>query len=493
VASAGGSDGAEPLIVVSNRLPFTFPPPGSDERPSRTVGGLVSALEPVLARNHGTWVGWDGIAANGTAGGKSNNRELVTENGIRVLGVPLTQHEFERYYHGFSNRSLWPLFHGLVDTTYFRPEYFTAYVDANRRFAEATFRMIGPGSRIWVHDYHLLLVPSMLREMGFDGRIDFFLHIPFPPPEIFRALPWRGPLLDGMLAADAVVFHVEPYRDNFVALTTDLFGSIPSSADEHGHVAVHHRKGRTVVAAEPIGIDVEAFESLSRKPEVRGEAERIRATHDDRKILIGADRLDYTKGILERLRSVERLLDTRPEFAGAFHLSQVVVPSRHEVQEYRELKQRLDREVGRINGRFARSGWIPLHYEFRALSREELVARYLSAHAALVTPLKDGMNLVASEFVASRTDERGVLILSEFAGISRALDHALIVNPYDVDGCADAIELALRLSPEEQQRRMRRLRERVLRNPVSDWARRCLEIGTPRTQEMLSSGEDRPR
>ncbi len=250
------------------------------------------------------------------------------------------------------------------------------------------------------------------------------------------------------------------------------------AADSSGRVVVHHEGDSTVIAAAPIGIDVDEFEAVSRKPQVREQAAKIQRAHSGRLILFGADRLDYTKGILERFRAVERLLSTKPETAGTFTMLQVVVPSRHQVQEYRALKEKLDREVGRINGEHARAGWIPLHYQFRAMSRDELVAKYLAARAALVTPLKDGMNLVAPEFVASRTDERGVLVLSEFAGVARMLGQALIVNPYDQDGFAKAIDEALRMSPGEQSARMVKMRERVRANPVSAWAERCLRMET---------------
>lgn len=473
--------GGEPLVVLSNRLPYNFPRPGVEGRPKRNVGGLVNALEPVLARRGGMWVGWDGVTLGSQRAVEqvaSEPRTILTESGVRLLGVPLGDRELRRYYHGFCNRTLWPLFHGLVDTTYFRPEYFTSYVEVNRRFTEMALAHTGARDRIWLHDYHLLLVPRMLREKGFTGRIDFFLHTPFPPAEIFRAIPWRNQLLNGLLAADTVVFHVEPYRDNFVDLSTELIGAVPSPADETGRIVIHHELGGTVVAASPIGIDVDEFEKVSRKPEVREEARKIRQTHNGRSILFGADRLDYTKGILERFRAVERLISTKPETAGSFNMVQVVVPSRHEVREYRELKEKLDREVGRINGEHARAGWIPLHYEFRALSRDELVAKYLAASAALVTPLKDGMNLVAPEFVASRTDEQGVLVLSEFAGVSRILGQALVVNPYDLDGCATAIGEALKMSPGEQSARMVKMRERVRANTVSDWADRCMSLET---------------
>jgi trehalose 6-phosphate synthase len=473
-------------------LPYNFPSDDDQGKPKRNVGGLVNALEPLLVRRGGMWVGWDGItmhSASDVEEAASLPRTISTDNGIRLLGVPLSESELESYYHGFCNRTLWPLFHGLVDTTFFRPEYFTSYVKVNRRFADMLLAHVGTSDRVWLHDYHLLLVPRMLRERGFSGRIDLFMHIPFPPSEVFRALPWRKDLLEGFLAADTVVFHVEPYRDNFVNLTTELIGAVPTPADQDGRVVVHHERGATVVASAPIGIDVDEYETRSRKPEVRALAEKIRREHGGRQVLFGADRLDYTKGILERFRAIDRMLTLRPETAGTFDMVQVVVPSRHQVQEYRELKEKLDREVGRINGVHARTGWIPLHYQFRALSRDELVAWYLAARVALVTPLRDGMNLVAPEFVASRTDEQGALVLSEFAGVSRILGQALIVNPYDLDGCAEAVHEALTMTSKEQRSRMVRMRERVKANTVSHWADRCigLKIATQEHSGVLPS------
>ena len=259
----------------------------------------------------------------------------------------------------------------------------------------------------------------------------------------------------GLLAADTIAFHTHAYRDNFVSVAESLLGARAVTAGEDEFVLAH-RRGHTVVSVAPIGVDVDEFEAVAGLPKVRSRVQKIRSAYGGRKILFGADRLDYTKGIKERLLAVESLLEQRPETAGKFIMLQTVVPSRHQVEEYRELKREIEEEVGRINGVHARTGWIPLHYQFRALSRDELVATYLAARAALVTPLRDGMNLVAPEFVASRTDEQGVLLLSEFAGVSRILGQALIVNPYDVDGCAEAVHEALKMGPEEQRSRSHR-------------------------------------
>ncbi|MDX1388335.1 MAG: trehalose-6-phosphate synthase [Acidobacteriota bacterium] len=483
------------LIVLSNRLPYDIPREPDGPPPKRNVGGLVSALEPVLAERGGSWIGWDGIALPSAAAVSnvvSKPRTLRTETGFDLYGVPLSEREIGRYYHGFSNRALWPLFHDLLPTAVFLPDDYSAYVRVNHRFAETTLARVGRDDRIWVHDYHLILVPSYLRELGFRERIDFFLHIPFPAPAIFRSLPWREPLLRGFLAADTIAFHTDTYRDNFVSVAESLLGAraIPVGEDEF---VLEHRRGHTVVSVAPIGVDVDGFEGIAGTAKVTTRIDKIRAAHGGRKILFSADRLDYTKGIKERFLAVEKLLENHPERAGTFILLQIVVPSRHQVEEYRALKREIDEEVGRINGKFGTEGWAPITYRYRALDRDELVAHYRAASVALVTPLKDGLNLVAPEFVASRIENDGVLILSEFAGVAEHLPGALLVNPYDYEESAGAILAALDMHEEERHARMGALRRHVSANPVSAWADRCLKMKLASETPGLSALAGGPR
>jgi trehalose 6-phosphate synthase len=472
------------VIVVSNRLPYDIPRPGTEQRPRRNVGGLVNALEPVLAESGGAWIGWDGhtLSSANLQATRGRPRSFRTDSGVALHGVPLSERELARYYRGLSNRALWPLYHGFLDKGSFVPEDWQTYVRVNQRFAEATMGQAGPRDRVWVHDYQLVLVPQLLRQLGWAGRIDFFLHIPFPPPEIYRALPWRKELLRGFLGADSIGFHVPSYRDNFVRTVRGLFPrdvSVTRDAEDED-VLIRHPWGTTRAAAIPIGIDVAAYEELAERPEVVWRAERLRSGHGRRPIVFSADRLDYTKGILQRLLAVERFLVRYPERAQSFDLVQVVVPSRSQVEEYRELKREIDRHVGRINGRFEQEGWTPIHHLYRALDRDELVAHYRACSVALVTPLRDGMNLVALEFLASRTDDDGALVLSEFAGVAEHLGGATQVNPYDLDGVADALRAALDLPREARRRTMRGLRRIVRDNDVSRWAARCLNgAGAP--------------
>jgi trehalose 6-phosphate synthase len=442
------------------------------------VGGLVNALEPILVARKGAWVGWDG-ASLPTAAAVEQRRvrpiDFRTTTGIDLRGVPLSEREVALYYHGFSNRALWPLFHDFPGKAVFAPEDFRAYARVNRRFAEVVLSIAGEGARIWVHDYHLMLVPGLLRELGFRGRIDFFLHIPFPPAEIFRALPWREQILRGLLASDTVAFHVGLYRDNFVACARAFVNAEVDAP--RGATTLRHAGGEARAEAIPIGIDVDGFERIARLPGVVARAEQLRRAHAGCRILFSADRLDYTKGIKERMAFLERFLATHPELIGRIVLIQIVVPSRYQVEEYRAMKREIDREVGRINGEYGREEWVPIHYRYRALDREELVAHYRAADVALITPLRDGMNLVASEFAASRVDEDGVLVISEFAGIAERSPGAILVNPYDVDGASAATERALEMDQAERRKRMAMVRARVRANPVSRWAARCLGNG----------------
>jgi trehalose 6-phosphate synthase len=472
--------GPASLVVVSNRLPYDVGRSGGT--PRRNVGGLVNALEPVFERLGGVWIGWDGVSlptSRAVSELLARPRTMRLPSGRTLCGVPLSERELSRYYNGLCNRALWPLLHDFPDKGTFGKDDWESYVLVNRRFAEIAARHVRSGGRVWVHDYQLTLVPRFLREQGFTGQIDFFLHTPFPPTEIFRALPWRSEVLRGLLGADAVVFHTPRYRDNFIDAACTLAPALASTPGENGNVDLTHGTRTTRVAAEPIGIDVDEFTALASSPDAQSRARKIRAAYGERAIVFGAERLDYTKGVLERFQAVERLLRLHPELAGSFVLVQVVVPSRHVVEEYRRMKREIDREVGRINGEFGSDGWQPVHYRYRALDRAELVAHFLAASVALVTPLRDGMNLVAAEYAASRVDGGGVLVLSEFAGIADLVEGALLVNPNDIESLAAAVYRALRMPPEEARERMSRLRPTVLANPAAAWAERCLAVCGP--------------
>ncbi len=427
------------------------------------MGGLVSALRPALESRQGAWVGWDG--------GAGDLPRRVEGLDIELLPVALSRREVEHYYHGFANRTLWPLLHGLIEQPLFERRWWTAYREVNERFAAVE---AGRGGLRWVHDYQLMLVPSLLRRAQ-TGPIRFFLHVPFPPPEIYARLPWREQLLEGLLGADVVSFHTDAYRDNFLRTCARLREDVRI---EGKTIALARR--RVLTAAHPISIDARTLAQDARSNATERHLRGLRAQFGGRRILLGVDRLDYTKGIIERLRTIELLLEERPELRGRLAFVQIAVPSRGEVREYRELRRKVEELVGRINGRFTDPGGdVPVHYLYRGVPYERLLAYYRLADVGLVTPLADGMNLVAKEFVTAQAagDGAGALVLSEFTGAADELHDALVCNPYDVRGLAAAIELALALDENDRRRRIERMAAATARRDVHWWTEQ--ELATP--------------
>jgi trehalose 6-phosphate synthase/phosphatase len=437
------------LILVSNRLPFIFRRARSGRwRAEPGSGGLVTALLPVLRDRGGLWIGWPGAAAPA--------RELArAAPGYRLVGVPLAPGEVRDFYRGVSNEIIWPLFHDLASLCNFDPVYWRTYCAVNRKYAKAVSRRAAPGDFVWVHDYHLMNLAAELRPLGPRLRLAFFLHIPFPAPDVFMKLPWRTPLLDALLAFDLVGFQTARDRRNFLASAQALGRQVP--AERTGHF--------------PISIDYNAFMRRAAAADVAAKAREMHQLLPKRKLVLGVDRLDYTKGIALRLRAFQDLLVRHPDMRGRVSLIQVVVPSREDIPQYREMKTEIEQLVGRINGEFARPGaWVPVWYEYRSLSRLELLAYYRAADIALITPLKDGMNLVAKEYCACSIEEDCVLILSEFAGAAAQLGAgALLVNPYDVRGVAEAIRAAHAMPAQERTARMRRMRRSIRSHDVFWW------------------------
>ncbi len=449
------------LIVVANRLPAQLNELGDWET---SPGGLVSALAPILKNRGGAWVGWAGVPG-------ADHGEFQVD-GIDQVSVPLSAAEEDGFYHGFSNGTLWPLYHDGVRPPEFHRHWWAPYVDVNRRFAERAAAVAQPGDLVWVHDYQLQLVPAMLRKLRPDVRIGFFLHIPFPPVELFSRLPWRAPLVEGLLGADMVAFQTRSGAQNFAAAAKRYGGA--RGADWR-RLKYDDRWVR--IDRAPIGIDVASFTELIRQPEVHRIAEDLRErTGNPRRLILGVDRLDYTKGIEVRLKAFQTVLERESLTPEDVQFLQIAVPSREAVPLYQETREEVERLVGKINGENSRAGLPAVHYLYRSLGPEDLVGAYLAGDVMMVTPLRDGMNLVAKEYVASRADESGVLILSEFAGAAEQLRQALIVNPHDVDNVAATLAEALRMSEKEQRRRMRALRRVVEATDVFDWAEHCLEM-----------------
>ncbi|HEX6500075.1 MAG TPA: trehalose-6-phosphate synthase [Micromonosporaceae bacterium] len=458
--------GGSSFVVVANRLPVDEIKTAEGRAWRRSPGGLVTALEPVLVAHKGTWVGW--------AGGASREGDPVPEpfesEGMRLRPVPLTLDDVERYYEGFSNSSLWPLYHDAVETPMYKRSWWDAYRQVNRRFAEAAAEEAGEKATVWVQDYQLQLVPAILRELRPDLRIGFFLHIPFPPVELFMQLPRRVEILRGLLGADLVGFQRPLAAQNFLRLTRHLLGLRPRAN------AVD-LDGRLVKAtAFPISIDVAEMEALASSPLVRTRAEQIRAELGDPKtVILGVDRLDYTKGIEQRLKAFRELLSEGRLSVPETVMVQVATPSRERVEHYQALRVKVEREVGRINGEYGRVGVPAVHYLHQSYSRSELAALYCAADVMMVTPLRDGMNLVAKEYVAARVDLGGSLVLSEFAGAAGDLRQAFLCNPHDLDGVKDALLKAVHADPAEAARRMRVMRRHVRAHDVAHWAQSFLQ------------------
>ncbi|MGH3390231.1 MAG: alpha,alpha-trehalose-phosphate synthase (UDP-forming), partial [Actinomadura sp.] len=454
---ASGSE----FVVVANRLPVDRAV-GEGGRSSwrRSPGGLVTAIAPVMRRREGAWIGWSGAP--------DEHLEPFVEDGMSLVPVQLSAAEIELYYEGFSNATLWPLYHDVVAPPVYDRQMWDAYAAVNERFARAAAEEAAANAVVWVQDYQLQLVPAILRGLRPDLRIGFFLHIPFPPLELFQQLPWRRQIIKGLLGADLVGFQQPGAASNFLRLARRYLGGRTQGS------AV--RVGDRVVRAQafPISVDVDELSELIRRPEVRLRAAEVRADFGDTKIILGVDRLDYTKGIAQRLQAFGELLAEGALKPGETVLVQIATPSRERVEQYQLLRDQIEQQVGRINGEYAELGAPVIHYLHNSYSRDELAALYLATDVMLVTSLRDGMNLVAKEYVACRADLRGALVLSEFAGAADELTRAFRVNPYDIDGLKETLLAALHAAPAEQSRRMRSMRRRVIEHDVDWWANEFL-------------------
>ncbi|WP_426623714.1 alpha,alpha-trehalose-phosphate synthase (UDP-forming) [Leifsonia sp. McL0607] len=473
---------------MSNRLPVDRVLDESGRaswRPS--PGGLVTALQPVMRAEDGVWVGWAGVA--------DEDVEPFVADGINVLPVALSEQELREYYEGFSNATLWPLYHDVIAQPSYHREWWESYVRVNRRFAEAAAGAAAHGAVVWVHDYQLQLVPAMLRQIRPDLVIGFFNHIPFPPYGIYSQLPWRRQIIDGLLGADVIGFQRVADAGNFSRAVRRLKGyetrgsiiEVPIDSDDpeagsHRHVTTNRHGGlvRTVLArAFPISIDAEQYQSLARRPDIQARAKEIREElGNPETVMLGVDRLDYTKGIGHRLKAYGELIRDEELDVEKVTLVQVASPSRERVETYRQLRDEIELTVGRINGDYATLGHSAVAYLHHGYPREEMVALYLAADVMLVTALRDGMNLVAKEYVATRVDEDGVLVLSEFAGASDELRQALLINPHDIEGLKGAILQAVAMPKRDRVRRMRALRKKVLTNDVARWSAGFLDALT---------------
>jgi alpha,alpha-trehalose-phosphate synthase [UDP-forming] len=462
-------------IFVSNRLPIVIDQDENVWSIHRGAGGLVTALDPVLKRWGGAWIGWPGTADIEPEKLDALLATYAKREGFRVAAVPLTDKEYKHFYEGFCNQIIWPLFHDLQSFCNFQPDYWASSNEVEKTFAEVVRRHAQADDLIWVHDYHLMGLGKLLVDSGVSNKIAFFLHIPFPPPDIFCKLPWRKDVLTALLHYEVIGLQTQRDLKNFSDCVNQLLPEVEQRLTPR---RLHMNwEGRASVAGVfPIGIDYEEFAGAAATAGVTQKAKELRHEFPGRQIILGVDRLDYTKGIPYRLRSFERALECYPELHNKVTLFQVVVPSRESVPQYQELKGEIEQRVARINGKFTQPGWVPIHHVFRHVDREELLAWYRVGDVALVTSLKDGMNLVAKEFCACQIDGNGVLVLSEFAGASEQLGRwAVLVNPYDIDGVAEAIKCAVLMTPAQRRPAMEKLRANIREQNVYWWISQFLQ------------------
>ncbi len=450
------------LVIVSNRLPITIDKQEGGEliyHPS--AGGLATGLNSLDDTVDRIWVGWPGKEIDNEWEQESVRLDLLEKGLIPVF---LTQEEIRLYYEGFSNRTLWPHFHYFTQFTRYSETYWEAYQHVNRKFANVILPMLRKDDLVWVHDYQLMLLPAMIRDIHPDLSIGFFLHIPFPSYEIFRVLPWRRELLQGVLGADQIGFHTFNYMRHFLSAAYRITG--------HEHQFGRLSVGRRIVNVDvfPMGIDYEKYAKPELNLEAEDEAGKIYELASETRLIISIDRLDYSKGIPQRVRAFRRFLNLAPEYHGKVTLLMIVVPSRGNVTQYKELKEEIDTLVGKINAEYGAFDWIPIRYFYRSLNFNELSALYRVSEVALITPLRDGMNLVAKEFVASKdSDKKGVLILSEMAGASNELSDALLVNPQDQYDIVRALKAALEMDEKEQRTRLESIQNRLKKYTVKHW------------------------
>lgn len=461
------SSAKQRMIIVSNRLPITIACHDGQLKIEPSSGGLVTALRPLLHDSAGVWVGWTGTDDSEAI------EQLLLEHSkasnFAMVPVFMSDEERQRFYYGFSNEVLWPLFHDLQSQCNFDPSYWETYFSLNQRYAAKVTSLAEPGDLVWVHDYHLMSTATCLRQLGSKHRLIYFHHIPFPSPDIFEKLPWRKEILTSLLDFDVVGFQTMRDRRNFVACLRKFVKEVEVENVEN-HILVKEPGRNTVVGAFPISIDFDEFADPAAEEPVKVRADEIIASVAPARIILGVDRLDYTKGLPERLAAFRYLLEQYPDLRRRVALVQIVVPSREDIPKYEELKGQIERLVSQINGQFGDPGWVPIHYIHRSLERAELLAYYRAADIALVTPLKDGMNLVSKEYCAARVDNDGVLILSEFAGSAVQLHQgALLVNPNHTAEVARTLHLAFEMPLHERQLRMRQLRAKVRKENIFVW------------------------
>lgn len=464
-------------IIVSNRLPVRVVKEDGQLTFQPTEGGLATGLGSIYKEGNNLWIGWPGAKLETVEEEAQTTKELHDQN---MHPVFLTDEDMELYYEGFSNETLWPNFHYFNQYSIFRNETWESYQRVNQKFADEIISQTSADDTVWIHDYQLLLVPEMLRKMNPDLKIGFFLHIPFPSYESFRLIPWRRELLFGMLGADFLGFHTYDDTRHFLSSVNRLAGI----GNNHG--IINHNNRKIMADALPMGIDYEKYEKVAAQPDTLKKEVSYRTAIGEVQVMLTIDRLDYSKGIPQRLKAFEEFLENHPQYQQKVSLVMIVVPSRYNVGKYAELKEEIDLLVGRINGQFGRLAWTPVHYFYRSYPLHALSAFYRIADVCIISPMRDGMNLVCKEFIASKLDQKGVLILSEMAGASKELSDAILVNPNNQNELSEAMKEALEMSPEDQVKRMKVMQGSLRRYNIYHWVDLFMERLNHVKQEQLA-------
>ncbi len=474
---------ASDFIVLSHREPYREV--RTDDGPAlrRKTNGVFTTLDSVMRQRHGTWIAWKETSAGGEFPERITVPDADAQDGYTVRRIPLDPDEARRFYYDFTSTALWPVLFSLLDRARFTQEAWETYVRVNHAFAEATIEEAAPGALVWVNDFHLMLAPRIIKERRPDLTIALFLHTTFPPPDVFAVIPWRRELLDGLLHLDLIGFHIPSYALNFANTAerfmdamptsvagTDLIGTGPAVAVSRYPLLLRYGDRSVALGVYPVGVDVEYFARTAQMPETRERAETICERTGAETVILSAERLDYVKGVIERLECFERYLEAHPERHGKVSFIQIAVPTRTGMEEFQEMRRVVEEAVGRINGQYGTLEWQPVMHFYGSFDRPDLVAFYLAADIVWVTPLRDGLNLVAKEYIASRIGGTGVVILSEFAGAAAELDGVVLTNPYSPDDMDRALDEALALPDAERTARMLKLRDRVLSYDVKKWA-----------------------
>ncbi|APB32378.1 trehalose-phosphatase [Gloeomargarita lithophora Alchichica-D10] len=471
------------LVIVSNREPYTIQTHGNEVRIERMPGGLVSALDPVLRLRDGLWICWEDaskkvVEVDDVASDEDNIDWEKIQLPYDIQPVPLTQEEINHYYYGYANTRLWPLFHYFISQcNFFDERDWPSYVTANQKFADTVVNCTDAEDWIWVQDYHLLLVPELVRKQRQNHRISLFLHIPFPALEVFKILPKRDVILRGMLGSDLIGFHIPDYGTYFLDAVERLLPSEEVKV-EREHQRIYYQ-GRVIqVGSFPISIDTKKIETLVSNPSLQKRAQKLRDNYPVKYIGVSVDRLDYTKGILENLEALQLFFEKYPEYIQKFAFIQIASPTRTAVPAYQRMREEVEQTVGRINGLLSRDNWVPIHYFYRRFSLEDVLMYLMIADVAMITPLRDGMNLVAKEYCAAKVDLSGVLVLSELTGAAYELKEALMINPFYIEEMADSLHQALNLSPGVRQQKMQSLRQTVGQYDIHHWVQSFMDAFT---------------